>query len=259
MDVLSGLRYRVATGDHTISRVCTHHPPRERNMRRRFAFLWVASLAAILPGAASAQIVGTGAGGGNLFPFGGPPSLSIYQQIYTASNFAGPGLLQSVKFFRGTVAGVIRPGTYDVYVSTTSVGVNGLSNVDFDGNRGGNNALFGSYALSGFPGAELTFVGSPFFYDPSAGNLLLDIRISGAGTMGGANFRANGDALGVFSRTFDAPGGLGFQGWGLQTGFVFVSTVPEPSTSLLIVAGILVIFSMHRRGIARALASSPPS
>ena len=213
---------------------------------RRIGVLLAAGMTVLLPWSAGAQLVGSGSGGDNLLPFGGPPSATIYQQLYAASNFAGPGFLQAVTFFRSAQAGTLRPGTYDLFVSTTSVPLNGLSNVNFDGNRGANNLLFGSYALGDPAPLELTFAGVPFFYNPALGNLLLDFRITGT-VFGGATYRADANAIGVFSRTFNGPGS-GFEGWGLQTRFTIVSTVPEPATLAMVGAGVLVLFGIRRRG-----------
>jgi hypothetical protein len=212
---------------------------------RRDTLLCAAALVVLVPCHLRAQLVGTGTTGDNLLPFGGPPSATVYQQLYSASNFPSAGILHSVTFFRGAQSAPLRPGTYDLYVSTTAVGLNALSNVNFDANRGANNLLFGSYALSGTAPIELTFIGAPFFYNPAFGNLLLDFRISGPSVFGGASFRSNADAIGVFSRTFNGPG-LGFEGFGLQTRFS-ISAVPEPSTLALVGIGVIAMWGVGRR------------
>lgn len=211
-----------------------------------------ASAMLVMPAPAHAQLVGTGAAG-NSFPFGGPVvgAGTVYQQIYAASNFSGAGNLLSVSFFEDPqIAGALRPATVDLYVSTTTIGVNGLSISDFNSNRGANNMLFGTYALSGDAPTTLTFTGTPFFYDPLVGNLLLDFRFSniGAPPADRASYKANsGDSNGAFSRAHDF--GTQFVGWGLQTQFNFgaTATVPEPATFALVGAGLLGLVGVRRR------------
>jgi len=205
-----------------------------------------------LPGAGSAQLVGSGVSN-NAFPFGaataGPGT--VYQQLYAASNFLGAGFLTSVSFFSGS-AGILRSGTYDLFVSTTTTPVNGGSTSNFDSNRGANNILFTSAVLAGAAPAVLTFNGAGFFYDPAAGNLLLDFRISG-GVDGNVLFKSNNDTNsgGVFSRYHDF--GTAFIGRGLQTEFVFGAvgpqpeTVPEPATMTMLATGLAGMAAARRR------------
>jgi len=218
-------------------------------MRNKLLSLCALLLFALAPNTGGAQLVGPGVSG-NSFPFTGTQGGigTIYQQVYAASNFVGAGFLNSVSFFEvGEVT--LRSGTYDLFASTTSTAVNGLSTSNFDGNRGANNVLFASMALSGASPAILTFLGGPFFYDPTAGNLLLDFRISNIGVSGNGVFKAdNGTAGGVYSRAHNF--GLAFENYGLQTQFNFtpaVAVVPEPATFALVGVGLLVVMGIGRR------------
>jgi len=176
----------------------------------------------------------------------------VYQQVYKSSLFTG-GNLQSIKFFRDTDAGTLFSATFNLYVSTTTAAVNGLSTSNFDANRGANNTLFGTYALSGSAPSVLTFTGAAFNYDPMQGNLLLDFRLSNVGALPTppASFKSNfRDAAGAFSRAHNF--GTGFEDTGLQTEFVFrpttpTTTVPEPTTFALVAAGIGLMAGYNRR------------
>jgi len=205
------------------------------------------ALSASVAVTASGQLIGTGTGG-NAFPFGGLALggvNTVYQQVYASFNFGfGPVMISEIDFFLSG-AGLLNTGTFDIFLSTTSAPVNGLNTTNFNANRGADNTLFGSFALSGAAPATLAFAGPAFFYNPASGNLLVDIRssISSSGTAG---FRANnGDVGGVYSRAHNF--GDGFAGYGLQTRFVSVTATPEPATVLLVASGLAGIASIGRR------------
>ena len=185
----------------------------------------------------------------NAFPFGGTsfgPG-TRYQQAYAASDFSGiggPFTITGISFLHG--AGFLAPSTYSLYFSTISSGIDSLSNVNFDSNRGSDNALFVSAALSGAAPSTLTFSGAPFTYDPSHGNLLLDIVVSpGTTNFSSAVYQANTNAFGVFSRYHNY--GSGNIGFGLVTTFDY--TVPEPSATGLVATACLLA-SLFRRRVA---------
>jgi hypothetical protein len=125
----------------------------------------------------------------------GPGSGIRYMQIFDASQFgslSGPSLLTQVALRPDTTSSPLgrRTFTYRVYASTTSRSVAGLSTT-FADNLGTNNTLVfnGTFTqrsenLPG-PGDTRQFdilypFTTPFLYDPSAGNLLLDYQFDAA-------------------------------------------------------------------------------
>jgi hypothetical protein len=215
-------------------------------------FIRMAAMAVFMPcimgRPASAQLVGTGTGG-NAFPFGASTG-TIYQQVYASSDFAsGPQFVNAFQFFFFPEGGpALSTAVYNIFLSTTSAAVDGLNTVNLDANRGADNTLFGTFALGGVAPSILVFAGTPFVYDPSAGNLLIDMRISGQTTIGTAAFWANnGDAGGVYSRVYNF--GTGTSGFGLQTEFLTtpVTAIPEPATLALVATGLVALGLIRRR------------
>jgi hypothetical protein len=195
--------------------------------------------------------------GQNAFPFGTLPEYygyasTRYQQVYAADLFSGPARIQDLIFYpTSNTAAPILPATFDVFLSVTGYGVNELSARTFEANLGSNTQFFatmtGGFILSG---AELSIGGTPFLYDPAQGNLLLDIRVSGAPAGHYGPFFASltpgdisGDGSGPFSRWTDF--GRGADDYGLVTGFRFA--VPESGTLALLGFGLAGLALSRRR------------
>ena len=198
--------------------------------------------------------VGLPATGFNVIPFarlpGAADAATRYQQAYSANDFTGLGTLNigSVSF-QGGNGGNFAPGTYNISFSPITAGIDTLSNTAFDANLGPDQALFTSAYLSGASPDNLIFTGSPFFYDPAAGNLLLDIRITqdGAQPDGAiAAYAINGSASGVFSRYDNF--GTGTLGIGLVTTFGF-DTVPDAANSALLLAAAIGVTRLCRKPV----------
>lgn len=194
-----------------------------------------------------AGIIGLPSSGSNAFPFGGSISAdpTRYQQVYSSTAFSGPIDIGTVQFFRETVGGDLASGTFTLSFSTTAVAVDALDTVNFDSNLGLDNQLFVSQVLTGGPAPSvLSFTGTAFHYDPTLGNLLLDIQVSGFSHSGvWAGFAAhNGDAGGLFSRAHDFDSG--FEGYGLVT-----DVIPVPAPGAILLGGIGVgLVGWLRRG-----------
>jgi hypothetical protein len=179
-------------------------------------------------------------GNGNCFPFGCGYN-SEYQQIYTESAFTGLGpvritqlLFYNTQFNNGAFA--MNSGTWTISLSTTSKDWNTLSST-FASNIGPDNQIVFSGNLSqpwSFPKTMTITLTNPFVYDPSQGNLLMDIITQGVTTPGGSiYFDSTGiNPVGTGSSTVTSRDYCNFTGcvsgtvntgYGLVTGFGFVS------------------------------------
>ena len=169
-------------------------------------------------------IVGGSSEGANVFPFGGGFGFaSRYQQAYAAAQFnsAAPLLIRSISFVGGQ--GTFATSTYAFSLSTVTAGIDNLSTTNFNANRGPDSAPLASVNLSGAAPTTLRIEGAtPFLYDPTRGNLLLDIVITrGAVVAPGlaASYQSRFSAYGIMSRYHNF--GTGFIGFGLITQFEF--------------------------------------
>jgi hypothetical protein len=224
----------------------------ERMMKSRILLLVMAIVVSALLGPAQAGIIiGSPSSGDNAFPFGGSwsPNPSRYQQVYSGAAFTGSIDIGTIRFFRSSGGGDLASGTFVMSLSTTSQAVNGLDLVNFDNNLGLDNQLFSTQVLAGGPAPSgLAFMGDAFHYDPTQGNLLLDIQISGFSHSGLSNWSSfearDGDAGGLFSRAHDF--GSGFNDYGLVTEFEAVP-VPAPSAFVLSSVGFGLIRCMRKR------------
>jgi hypothetical protein len=193
-----------------------------------------------------------------------------FQQVFDASQFAIPagmsGRVDKISFRldgASTETVALFFGGSSVQLSTVQRGPDGLSPI-FADNRGLDSATIwnGSLGIGGlaqpgampqpWPFAESipTFGGTPFFYDPRMGNLLLEVAAGdGQAFLPGAldGHSATGDSISwVFANSAGASSGTA-QTLGLVTRFD-ITVVPEPASFLLLLAGLTTLAFARRRG-----------
>ena len=178
----------------------------------------------------------------NVYPFNADLYTGEYQQVYSASAFSGPVEITAITFFPipDALSNSIS-GDFTIDLSTTSAGVGSLSTT-YANNIGANNAQFFSGAVS----SVTSFSGTPFLYDPSLGNLLIDVQVNGpmCPPCGGDFFAGpSTDTDRVFNLGGNGAPTTGFltTPGGLETMFTVTpvdTTIPEPSSSSLLLLGI---------------------
>lgn len=204
----------------------------------------------------------------NGFPFNiaafNNTSSQRYQQVYSSTQFgSGPILITGIDFRPDASFGAAFSSTLpniSIDLSTTAAAVGGLS-LTFASNIGSNDTVelpSGPLSLSsadtGPVGGPKNFdiainFTTPFLYDPSKGNLLLEVVNSGGGST--TPFDADGTSN-VVSRIWanDASSATAtdFDSQGLVTQFVFRSTTAVPEPGLPVLCGIaLGAIALNRR------------
>ncbi|MGB0630434.1 MAG: hypothetical protein ACPGRZ_07045 [Alphaproteobacteria bacterium] len=192
----------------------------------------------------------TGGAFGNTFPFGNS-LVTRYQQAYSASNFTSAITISGINFFAATESGNLgrsyTGGTFTLSLSTTPLGVNNLNETtNFDANLGTDTQLLATRTLTGTVDAVLSFTGPAFAYDPTLGDLLLDITVTG-GSSTSLGFQEDTGNGGIMSRAMNF--GAQFDNRGLVTEFVLGGTeiVAEPGMIAVFGIGMIGLGIMRRR------------
>jgi hypothetical protein len=184
-----------------------------------------------------------------------------YQQVYAASAFDGPSNINSLSWWYDSVSGgspTLLGGTYTFYWGYAAFGsVGHLSNHLADNYLSGPSAI-GTFVIA--PGGVnddpvFTFsldAGQRFTYDPSLGNLLLEVVVSNQDNV--ANGTGNGynqaDDTGLFtSRAYCDYNACHADPTGLVTTFGIAT--PEPSGLALLGTGVVGLGSLLRRKVLR--------
>jgi hypothetical protein len=181
-----------------------------------------------------------------------------YQQVFSASQFpssTGPLMITQIAFRPdGSVTDpslIIRFDSVQIDLSTTSRTPSTLStlfasNVGADDTTVFNSFVFVNAPVTGPPGGPKDFTVSfalkPFIYDPSAGDLLLDVRAVESG--GGISAPFDAESNNPFTAHLDAPDISAASGTSFATGLVTefqFTPVPEPSTLVLASLGTLLV------------------
>jgi hypothetical protein len=181
-----------------------------------------------------------------------------YQQVYSASQFpssTGPLRITQIAFRPdGSVTDpslIIRFDSVRIDLSTTSRTPSTLStlfasNVGADDMTVFNSFVFVNAPVTGPPGGPkdftVAFALNPFIYDPSAGDLLLDVRA--IESSGGISAPFDAELNSPFTAHVDAPDISAASGSSFATGLVTqfqFTPVPEPSTLVLDSLGALLV------------------
>jgi len=179
-------------------------------------------------------------GESNFIPFGGAYANNDggteYQQVYLGSLFGtSPFLIGSVTFYAApsTAPALNADGTYTLSLSTTTAPVGGLS-TNFASNVGPDSYTFFSGTLPPSVSTTMTFtLPTAFDFNPTAGNLLLDVTFTGVTNKSDAYYIAQNDDFGMLSSRMVNGSAGGTTGYGLVTTFGGAGTptiVPEPSS-----------------------------
>ena len=224
-----------------------------------WAFLFAAS-------AHAGVIIGT-ADNGNAYPLmcndsGTDTGVTMeYQQVYSSTAFSGTTDITSLTFYQIFAAefggtSTVLAGNYQISLSTTSAAVDGLSST-LANNIGADNTVFFNGSLGGASvNPSLTISGGSFVYDPTKGNLLIDIVATNQPNFpnGSGNGYLDADDTGsVTSRAYSFGGAAtgNADAIGLVTGF---NVVPEPSSVVLGGTALLVGLGFGLLGRHRARA-----
>lgn len=188
--------------------------------------------------------------GANCFPFSCNYT-GTYQQVYDSSVFDSPIIVDSIDFFTTERPGTLNTATYDLAFYYTDNNTDRLSAV-FSVNRNEPLANFGTFDLAGTAQQTLSFDGNNFLYDPTLGNLLLEIRVSNL-LAGGTSYQdAAFDSADLLSRVWSVNGDSSFavtDSVGLVTRFntIEVGAVPEPTTWAMMLLGFGLVGGIMRQ------------
>ena len=200
-------------------------------------------LAAFGPSANAGSIVIGTNNFGNYIPFfGGYGGGVEYQQLYGAAAFSGPIAITSIGFASADTG----TGTDNVTISlsTTSATLASPSGT-FSANRGADftQVFSGPISLTAANDGsfDLIFSTSLFHYDPSQGNLLLDVIINtSTGSPGGIPFESGSNSQ--VSRVYQGSAGLtGNPGVGDGLVTQFGTGTPEPGSLWLAASAAFAI------------------
>jgi PEP-CTERM motif-containing protein len=196
-----------------------------------------------------------------------------YQQAYSASEFvASPISISEIAFRTDVPAGDtwLNEMSFTVHLSTSANPVGSLSTT-FADNIGADDTLVFTASAQLFSGANaggpppnafdlILTLDTPFTYDPSGGDLLMEVFLATQANLlppaGFSYLDAVSSTTGLFDvglqRVWNSGGDVGatdgstdLHGYGLVTRFTY-TVVPEPGTGLLLMAGLIALAARRR-------------
>lgn len=197
-------------------------------------------------------------GTGNCDPFGCPAffGLGTYQQVYLSSALPGSIVIDALTFYDSQVhnGGKSGGGTYTVSLSYTSNAPATLDLTNPNKNISTGSQVFFTGVLPALTSAgaglrEMVLSGTPFTYNPAAGNLLMTITVTNpANGAPQTLYLDEANALNITtSAYFGSIGGFPISGGndqgGLITDFTYTSLIatPEPGSLFLLLTGTVLL------------------
>lgn len=227
----------------------------------RFSLSAALLAASALFAPASAQVtVGTAEPGtGNCYPIGCNEGLTRYQQVYSSTAFAGVTSISAFTYFHTQYQpgiGFYSAGTYNFSFGYTSMAVNGLSG-NLNANVTSPQTLFATLIIApGTSSAPSTFTvngNAAFNYDPTLGNLLMDVTIDNVVSQNSTYLDVDESGSST-SRAFGMGGDGTADASGLVTRFETGTTTvtPEPASFAMVGVGMLGLGLIARRRKSRS-------
>jgi hypothetical protein len=187
-----------------------------------------------------------------------------YQQVYTSTAFNAPMTINAISWYYDHPDGgnaILLGGTYTVFWGYAAFdSVNNLS-TNLASNYISNPTMIASVTvppggINDDPGITLTLdKAQQFTYDPTQGNLLLEIVVTNQDNVpnGSGNGYDEADLTGlVTSRAYCvANQGCVADAVGLVTTFAFQAAVPEPGSLMMLGTGVIGLGGLLRRRLSR--------
>ncbi len=228
-------------------------------MRSAIRSLTLLAALAVVASPASGQVTVGTPSSGNCFPFN-CGSITAYDEIYSATSFTTSLVIDRIGFFTARDFG---PTSYNGGIASLTIGTTSVNPFDIGAvgtNVISNSATFLSGVLLTGTINDPTFGGTPYLYDPSLGNLILSWTfVPGAYDYSRGFFEADGSpgigggCSGTIGRAWNSTeeGAKNDVCGALVTEFngraVNVNAVPEPSTIVLLGAGLIGVIGAGRR------------